>query len=395
MFTYMYWPMVVGKGTRYPKILSEMLQDKYNLTVITRHVDDPNKKRFTREKDEKTEVVRIPHFSFKARGYLARAMTYFSFSLGCLLAIRYVAKGSILFGVHPEPPFFALTIPLVRIIRSSKYLSLVTDLLPDNAFEINIIKNGFLKRIITWYCLTSYRQPDHIIVITEAIRSRLIEYGISSKRISLVELAVDTDTFRPISVDLDKIGLSEIAGKFIVLYSGSFGYRYDFDIILDSAKELEKVTSRIHFIIRGDGDQKEYIKKRISELELENTSLLDPVSDTDTVVSFINTASVCVIPIRDSKSIDMTHPSKLLEFWSCGKPVICTTSGETAKLIREFGAGIAIDPMDKEALVRAILFLLDSPKTLRDMGRNGRTNVINSFSFDKIREKLSDKIDRL
>ena len=395
MFTYMYWPMVVGKGTRYPRVLSELLQDKYKLTVITRHVDDHNKRRFTRERDEKTDIVRIPHFSFKASGYFARAMTYFSFSLACLLALRYVEKGSILFGVHPEPPFFALTVPIARAIRSSKYLSLITDLLPDNAFEIDIVKKGLLRKIITWFCLASYRQPDHIIVITEAIRSRLIEYGISSKRISLVELAVDIDTFRPIQVDVAKLGLPEMANKFIVLYSGSFGYRYDFDVILDSAKELGKVTNMIHFIIRGDGDQKEYIKKKIYELRPVNVSLLDPVTDTETVVSFINAASVCVIPIRDSKSMDMTHPSKLLEFWSCGKPVICTTTGSTAKLIREFDAGIAIDPMDKEALVRAILFLFENPKKLMDMGRNGRINVMNSFSFNRIREKLCKELDQL
>ena len=395
MFTYMYWPMVVGKGTRYPRVLSELLQDKYKLTVITRHVDDHNKRRFTRERDEKTDIVRIPHFSFKASGYFARAMTYFSFSFACLLALRYVEKGSILFGVHPEPPFFALTVPIARAIRSSKYLSLITDLLPDNAFEIDIVKKGLLKKIITWFCLASYRQPDHIIVITEVIRSRLIEHGISSKRISLVELAVDIDTFRPIQVDVAKFGLPEMANKFIVLYSGSFGYRYDFDVILDSAKELGKVTNMIHFIIRGDGDQKEYIKKKISELRLVNVSLLDPVTDTETVVSFINAASVCVIPIRDSKSMDMTHPSKLLEFWSCGKPVICTTKGSTAKLIREFDAGIAIDPMDKEALVRAILFLFENPKKLIDMGRNGRINVMNSFSFNRIREKLCKELDQL
>ena len=133
-------------------------------------------------------------------------MTYFSFSFACLLALRYVEKGSILFGVHPEPPFFALTVPIARAIRSSKYLSLITDLLPDNAFEIDIVKKGLLKKIITWFCLASYRQPDHIIVITEAIRSRLIEHGISSKRISLVELAVDIDTFRPIQVDVVNLG---------------------------------------------------------------------------------------------------------------------------------------------------------------------------------------------
>lgn len=285
-----------------------------------------------------------------------------------------------------------LTVPFVKAIRSCNYLSLITDLLPDNAFDIDIVKNRALKKIIRGFCLMSYKQADRIIVITEAIRNRLIEYGICSQKISLVELAVDTERFKPLPSDLHGLGLSAVADKFIVLYSGSFGHMYDFDVILDSANEVAKMTDRIHFVIRGGGDQKDYIKEKISKLKLENTSLLDPVSDTETVISFINAASVCIVPIRNSRAID---PSKLLEFWSCGKPVICTTRGETAQLIRKFDAGIAIDPGDKDSLVQAILFLFNNPKRLIEMGQKGRTNVVKTFSFNRIREKLCSQIDQL
>lgn len=395
MVAYTYWPMVPGRGTRHPRLLSELLQDNYKVRVITRHVDDPKKRAFTLEEDGNIEIIRIPHLSFKGTGYFARAMTNLSFSLACLLALRYIEKGSIFFSVYPEPPYFVFTAPLVKAIRSCKYLSLITDLLPDTAFDIDIVKNKALRRIVTWFCLKSYRQADRIIVITEAIRKRLIDYGLGNERICVVELAVDTGSFRPIPADLEKIGLSMMKDKFIVLYSGSFGNMYDFDLILESAKEFRRITDKIQFIIRGDGDQKEYIKAKVATLNLENVTLLGPVSGTEAIISFINAASVCVIPIRDSRSIDMTHPSKLLEFWSCGKPVICTTRGESARLIKEFDAGITIDPNDREAFINAVWFLFENPKKLSDMGRNGRKNVMNRFSFNRIRAKLHDQIDVL
>lgn len=390
-----YWPNVPGVGTRHPKVVSDLLKDKFDITVVTNHVLDNNTKSFVVEYDGRVKIVRIPFIRFTKRGFLWRGLTNMSFSIACLLAINYINSHSVIFTAAPEPPYFALSAPILKFLKSTRHLALITDLLPDVAFEIGLVKSSLLRRIIKSFCIHAYQNSDCIMVITEALKKRLIEYGIPIEKLTVVELAVDTTTFKPKAVDPDVINVPGINGKFIVLYSGSFGYMYDFNLVLEAAKKIEDFSDNIHFIIRGDGDQRSYISERITKLNLRNVTLLGQVSNLDLVISFINIASICVIPMREAASLFLTHPSKLFEFWSCQKPVICTSRGETANLINRSKAGIAIPPNDTQAMIDAILYFYNNKQVADEMGSNGRKLVENEFSYDRIREKLSDVICRM
>jgi colanic acid biosynthesis glycosyl transferase WcaI len=392
MISMTYWPNVVGQGTRHAKVISDLLKDKFDLTVITRHIFDKNTKSFVVESDGRTKIVRIPFIQFNKKGFLWRGLTNMSFSTACLLAFNHINRHSIIFTVSPETPYFAVTAPVIRFLKSSRHLALVTDLLPDVAYEMGLVKSSLLRRIIKSFCIHAYQNSDCIMVITESLKKRLIDYGIPIDRVTVVELAVDTTIFKPQAVDPDFIQVPSIMDKFIVLYSGSFGYMYDFDLILEAAKAIEDLSDKIHFIIRGDGDQRSYISEKITKLSLRNVTLLGPASNPDLVISFINIASVCVIPMREGASVFLTHPSKLFEFWSCQKPVICASSGETANLINRSKAGIATPPNDKQAMIDAILYFFNNKQTADEMGSNGRKLVENEFSFERIREKFTDVI---
>jgi colanic acid biosynthesis glycosyl transferase WcaI len=392
MLSMTYWPNVPGQGTRHAKVISDLLKDRFDLTVVTRHVFDKNTKSFVVEYDGRTKIVRIPFMRFNKKGFLWRALTNMSFSMACLLAFNHINRHSIIFTVTPEPPYFAVTAPVIRFLKKSRHLALITDLLPDVAYEIGLVKSNLLRRIIKSFCIHAYQNSDCIMVITEALKKRLIDYGIPADRVTVAELAVDTTVFKPQPVAPDFTQVPSIMNKFIVLYSGSFGYMYDFDVVLEAAKATEEFSDKIHFIIRGDGDQRSYISEKIMKLSLRNVTLLGPVSNLDLIISFINIASVCIIPMREGKSVFLTHPSKLFEFWSCQKPIICTSSGETANLINRSKAGIAIPPGDKQAMIDAILYLFNNKQTAYEMGRNGRKLVENEFSYERIREKLTDVI---
>jgi len=234
------------------------------------------------------------------------------------------------------------------------------------------------------------------MVITDYLKKRLIEYGIPDRKITKVGLTVDTTLFSPDKpmIDSNAISISSIENRFIVLYSGSFGKMYNFDPLLEAA-ELLKDYNDIHFVIRGDGDQSQYISKRIKEMDLTNVSLFGPVSNTDNIISFINCASVCIVPIRGSKNIDMTHPSKMFEFWSCQKPIICSTRGETKNLIDKYNVGIAIPPDDSMAMFKALIYLYNNKNIVKEMGMNARKMVEKEFSYARIKKKLIDVIKNM
>ncbi|AFU57851.1 putative glycosyl transferase, group 1 [Candidatus Nitrososphaera gargensis Ga9.2] len=390
-----YWPIVPGQGTRHPKVISELLENHCDLTIITTHVDKTKGKSFVVEYEGKKKIIRIPFKRFNGKGFFPRALTYLSFAISCIFAAMYIDKHSLIFSVGPDPPYFSLTTPILSRIKSSRNLALLTDMLPDVAFDVGLVKSKVAKDIIRYFCIQAYRNADHIMVITDKLKTRLIHYGVQPERISVVPLAVDTKTFAPRSADQKLVAELKINNKFIVLYSGSFGQMYDFDLLLEAARSIQEYNSNINFIIRGDGAQKSHIAEKISSLDLKNTVLLGPVDSTDLIVSYINLASICVVPMKDSKSIDMTHPSKIFEFWSCGKPVICTSRGELADLVNRSKAGIAIPPGDKQALVDAILRLYNDQTILNNMSVSARTFVENEFSYHIVREKMLNVIERL
>lgn len=395
VLTIVYWPFSAGQGTRYPKVVCDLLENNFELTVITPHLNDsPNKNLFL-EQNYPSKVIRIPYLRFKQPGFIWRIINNISFSFGCLLAWKHIEKNSLIFTVSPDPPYYVFVLPLLKRIKSSKHLALLTDMLPDVAFDVGIVKFTLFKKIIESICVRAYKSTDHMTVITHSLKSRLISYGLHESKVSVVELAVDIDKFKPAEVDLCALDLDSHRGKFIVMYSGSFGHMYDFDIILESAKAIKTVTDDIHFIIRGDGEQRDHISSKIKEMKLDNVTHLGPTPDADLVVSFINIASICVVPIRDSRSIDMTHPSKILEFWACMKPVICNSTGEVAKLIARSKAGISINPRDTSEMTKAILNLFYNRDLLYEMGRNGRKFVEMEFSYQVIEKKLTNLIRSL
>lgn len=377
------------------KIYSDLLKENFDLTVITSHTNETRSKLYSVEYDEiGTKIVRIPYISFINRNFLWRTLNLLSFSMACTLASHHIEKNSILFSCGPpEIPYLIITSSLLKFFKSIKHLGLVTDMLPDVAFDMGIIRSNFLRKIVSAICVYSYKKTDHIIVITDFLKKRLTEYGIPDRKITKVGLTVDTNLFSPDKplIDSNAISISNIENRFIVLYSGSFGKMYNFDPLLEAARLLKDYKD-IHFVIRGDGDQRQYISERIMVMGLTNVSLFGPVSNTANIISFINIASVCIVPIRDSKNIDMTHPSKMFEFWSCQKPIICSTKGETKNLIDKYKVGIAIPPDDTRAMFEAITYLYNNKNLANEMGENGRRMVEMEFSYPRIKKKLIDVI---
>jgi glycosyltransferase involved in cell wall biosynthesis len=377
---------------------TELLKDEFELTVITAHIANEKTKSFVIELDGNVTVVRIPYVPFNRKGFFWRGLTILSFSFACMLAIKYVKKGSIIYTCGPpEVPYFAISAKVIKFLRSAKQLGLVTDMIPDVAYDIGLVKSKTLRKIVTQFCAWGYRNTDHILTTTNSLCRRLTEYyGIQHARISIIGTPVDVNKFRPKPInDPEALKLSAVKGRFIVLYSGSFGKMYDFDPILQAAKSIQEINDRIFFIIRGDGEQKSSIQEKIIYLDLKNTALLGPVPDTEQIISFINIASVCLEPIRDSLSIDMTHPSKIFEYWACCKPIICTTQGETAKLIERCQGGIVVPPRDPRRLISAILYLFDNRQIAENMGKSGRDLVRNEFSYESVKERLVQLIYEL
>ena len=122
------------------------------------------------------------------------------------------------------------------------------------------------------------------------------------------------------------------------MYSGSLNASYDFDIILNAAKNLK--DKNIQFIIRGKGKQLSYLQKQKTEFQINNLIIDSSFVPVERLSSILSKADVLLVPMVKGDSINMSLPTKILEAQAIGRPIISCSSGAIGDYVQTANSGI-------------------------------------------------------
>lgn len=76
-----------------------------------------------------------------------------------------------------------------------------------------------------------------------------------------------------------------------------------------------------------------------------------------------------------------TLPIKLFEYMAAGMPVISSDFPIWREIVDSARCGLLIDPMDTDALVAAMQWILENPREAQAMGERGRNAVVERFNW--------------
>ncbi len=88
-------------------------------------------------------------------------------------------------------------------------------------------------------------------------------------------------------------------------------------------------------------------------------------------------------------------PTKLFEYMHAGIPVIYSDFPLWRELVEPHRCGIAVDPLDVEAIRKAIRFILANPGEAAEMGNRGRIAALKLFNWNVEKQKLLAVYDSL
>ena len=391
-----YKPIWPGFGVRVPQlILDEAARNGNSVTLFTGRIPEDvkvdqkhrYKKHIEKIGDGTIDINRLWTPNVKHEGIFNRVFTYLLFMFQCFFKLLFSKDIDILIALHPYPPFF---IPLLYIAKWKKIKTFLMqgDLWPDNLLELGIIKNKSLYSIIIKLSSWSFNISDIVVVITDELRRGTEKYLKDKSKIKVLELATDTALFSPQDMHKD---IHE--GKFVALYNGIFSPNYDFNIILNSAELLK--NEKIVFIIAGAGELKNYIKDQIVKKNLDNVIMEEPLPKIEDVVKKINNADILLLGMNDNLQARTAHPSKLFEFMSCGRPVVCSGKGATVDLLTESNGGLLVNPNDSKSFSKKIKELCDSETLRKTLGKNARDYIVKHHSLEVFGKNLSKILDDL
>lgn len=389
-----YKPIWPGFGVRNPQlVLDEAAKSGHDVILYTGRIPAEMQaegrhglKKFVDKMGKgQVEINRLWTPDIKHEGILRRTIAYSIFIIQCFFKILFSKNTDLLIGLHPYPPFF-ISILILAKLKNINFFLMQGDLWPDNLLELGIIKNSFIYSIIKKVSVWAFNLADIVVVITDELKKEMAKYPIPHSKIKVLELATDTELFRPVSSTIDRYG-----NKFVALYNGIFSPNYDFDIILRSAELLRNTD--ILFVIAGAGELKDYIKNEIEKRLLTNVIMEEPMKNIEDVVKKINRADVLLLGMNDNLQANTAHPSKLFEFMSCGKPVVCSGKGATRDLINKSGGALLVDPGDSKSFADAILKLRESDSLRQTLGEKGRSYVLTHHSLEVFRNNLASILD--
>jgi glycosyltransferase involved in cell wall biosynthesis len=325
------------------------------------------------------EVLRSWIFVKKSRKNITfRLLSYLSFVLTSLLIGIFKLRRFDYIVCESPPLFLGISAHVLNSIRGGKLIFNVSDLMPESAERLGLVKSKLL--LSASYRLEEFLYRHSFLVSgqTQGI-ARNISSRFPKLTVYWLKNGVDLSFFRARSVDSDWRAMNGFSARdFILLYAGILGYPQGLDVILRAAARL-KTHPDIKCAVVGSGPVKEEL------LEMKERSGLDNVHFFDTqpkqeMPEIISACDAGIIPLRKLDLFKGAVPSKAFEYLAMRKPVLLGVEGEAKELlIKEGKCGLAFEPENDDDLYNRVIELYESDDLCEMLGENGLRYVTGHF----------------
>jgi glycosyltransferase involved in cell wall biosynthesis len=131
----------------------------------------------------------------------------------------------------------------------------------------------------------------------------------------------------------------------------------------------------------GDGELLEMCKELIETLKLENNVVLMGIRSSEEIIHQLEQSVVYIQHSVTAKNGDSEGtPVSVLEAQAASLPVVATRHAGIQDVVLDAETGILVAEHDVEAMTEGILFLLNHPEKMKEMGMKGRKRIIDQYS---------------
>lgn len=325
-------------------------------------------------------------------GFIGRVLSFISFMLTSFLGGLKARKIDLVMGTSP-PIFQAISAWLLAAIRRKPFLLEIRDLWPEFAIDLGVLKNPLLIRMSRWLERFLYRRATHLLVNSPAYQEYLIHKGIPASKITLIPNGVDTNMFHPEVSSAELREAWNCREKFIVMYAGGLTLAYDIPTILRAAHQLQD-ESHIHFILIGDGNQRNNLERMAQDLKLTNVTFVGSLPKSQ-MPNALTASDACIATLKNIALFRTTYPNKVFEYMASGRPTILAIDGVIREVVEAAGGGIFVPPGNDSALAEAVRRLYQNRSEAQAMGTAARAYVSAHFERQHHARAFAELLSRL
>lgn len=284
-----------------------------------------------------------------------------------------------------EPSLFGAPAALVaaRLSGARSWLH-IQDFEVDAAVDLGLLAGYRTRRILHKLEKLLMARFARVSTITEAMRRRVIEKGVSEDRACLVPNWANMEVVRPMRKDNEVrreygAGMDDV----LVVHAGNMGEKQGLALVLDAA-ELLKGREEIRFALVGTGAARERLERTAAERGLRNVCFF-PVQPLERLPLVLAAGDIHLV-VQRREAADLVMPSKLTNILAAGRPGVATADPGTAlhEVLNEHECGITTTPGNPAELASGIVALADDAGRRERLGRNARRYAESHLEKDLI-----------
>jgi D-inositol-3-phosphate glycosyltransferase len=231
------------------------------------------------------------------------------------------------------------------------------------------------------------RLADHLIVHALPNKDELLRaYGIPSSRVAVIphgNYMGHLGAMIPQGEAKTQLGIEP--NRQVVLFFGQIKRVKGLQYLLEAVSILRDQGLDIMLVVAGTiwKDDWSRYDQLIDELDIRDLirTRIEHIPDQD-VATYFSAADVVALPY-----MRIYQSGVLLMALSYGRPVVATSTGGMAQVVRDSESGLLVPPGDPEALAAAIREVVSDKEQARRMGEAGKRIADKEYAWDDIARK--------
>lgn len=301
--------------------------------------------------------------------YKSRILNFYKFWRAAQKVALHLENIDLTYAIS-APPTTGLIAKKLWKKRKIPFVFEAMDVWPDVPIGMKIIKNTIIINFLTKLVNSIYKNAQHIVTLSEGMKSQIESHDIPSKKISVIHNGVDLQIY-PSEIK------EKESKKVQIIYAGSIGLANDVRPILDVAEKLKNENAE--FKIIGDGNLIDEIKSIANSKSLKNLQIISQ-KPKNQLVDKLKNSDIGLITVANFPVLEANGATKFFDYIATGLPVIINYKGWLANYLEEHQCGLSSAQNDLDTFAENIRLLIQNQSLRNEMQENAL--------------KLAEKFDR-
>jgi glycosyltransferase involved in cell wall biosynthesis len=359
--------------------------------------EDPKAALLDRELISGVRVHRLASTQFGRGALLGRALDYLSFYRSVRRRIAELAGPGDIVVAKTDPPLLSALAMSPAHRNGARLVNWLQDIYPETAEVLGVpLIRGPVAAGLAALRNRSLRRAEATVVVGETMAQRVAALGAPAGRIHVIANWCNDEDIRPIAADENPLRRQwGLVDKFVVGYSGNLGRAHDYATVLDAAERLRQDPHFV-FLMIGGGKRFADLAAAVKLRRLDSAFRFIPYQEQSMLRHSLSLPDLHWLSL-DPRLEGLLLPSKFYGIAAAGKPMVFIgdQEGELARLIRQYGCGLAIAPGDTAALVGVLHRWSRAPATIAEMGAQARAMLDAHYNRRQAFARWRELLDRL